>query len=556
MHISNLYKTSIPFEAYSILNARVLWCADKYKAEQASMLNRYAYSTAYLGNATGRESKTFYADSYGGGLAGNGGSARCGHDYNFQAKGIGTTPLLGRDADTSHSNGKISVTQAIYEISWAIALEALLPHGIIEHVCLIGTRDSMDDERFSIYDYQAILIRSIPLRLAHFERAFRFKPKTQPGYNIPRDAERVKENVVQLYRFLPRPSEVDECTWSNSPREFIVRAGLNELVRRYAEQLAFTRAHFLLIMTSGSNVEITGKLLDFTSCESILFRQGTDRVKFDRRYRELIGEFQSVINCLDNICYYLGKYADLADSAKLALELKRTYKSKYIKAYCDFVVFRLGFSECQIAKLNEAGPENIRNLALAFDMASRNTRSVIYASVGPMPALTHYFLTFSTDSKIYTSSNQANDERLLKELSKSLHCLGLGAPCQSSNHQLKTLGLNYYNAMFYSRDFTGEIMMAEIGGLVRALPKQPDDSVEKYANRKLQTASAAFASSRSPNPTVLIHDGVIVTVNYESSTYCILADGKEITVRRLPKILLKQSACLHSKTYNDWFMRC
>ncbi|POP63754.1 hypothetical protein CXB35_27530 [Pseudomonas syringae] len=462
--------------------------------------------------------------------------------------------MLGRDADASHSNGKISTTQAIYELAWATALEAILPHGTVEHACLIGTSNNMNDEKFLEDDYQAILIRSIPLRLAHFERAFRFRANTQQGQLIPRDAERVRENVVQLHRFLPRPQEIDEPTWKSLSRELVVKIGLSEFVRRYAEQLALTRAHFLMIMTSPSNVEITGKLLDFTSCESILYRQGDDKTKFNRRYRELIGEFQPIINCLDNICHYLGKYAKIQNHLELNAELKKVYRSTYIKAYFHFTVLRLGFSRDQIATLDEANIGSVRNIALAFDIASRDVNSIVYSKVGAIPALAHFFLTFSAEAEIENSVKRSNDCNLVNALANALKCLGLGDSTNAKNYKLKTIALNYYNSLFYSSRFTGDAMLEEIGTVVRNRNKPDGENIEIYLAEKLQLAKAAFASSESASPTVLIHGGITVTADYENLTYSIKSNGVETVVQRLPEVLVAESASLHSETYNGWFI--
>jgi hypothetical protein len=137
---------AIPFEVFSLKKKIVIWF-DKINFNEYHKLNHdydsinyfselFSYSTGtelfQCDNLSTNSSNTFYAERYGGiGIGTNGGGARCGYYKSYQIKGVGRTPLVGKDCETWHSYGGLSLFDAIYEAIYSKILNNVLPKGAV-----------------------------------------------------------------------------------------------------------------------------------------------------------------------------------------------------------------------------------------------------------------------------------------------------------------------------------------------------------------------------------------------------------------------------------------
>jgi uncharacterized protein YdiU (UPF0061 family) len=135
--------------------------------------------------------RRFLADRYGGpGLGHHGGSGRVGITAGFQAKGIGITPLVGRLADARHSNGAVSLEEAIREVIYSELAEGELPSGSIPVIAVIktGTRTAWGEAR-------AVVVRPDFFRAGYLERAQDYLPVDEANDIHIVDARRVLRSV-------------------------------------------------------------------------------------------------------------------------------------------------------------------------------------------------------------------------------------------------------------------------------------------------------------------------------------------------------------------------
>lgn len=196
--------------------------------------------------AGGRE---WFADRYGGtGWVPHGGSGRAGIAGRFQAKGIGVTPLVGRDADWLHAHGCLWLEEAIRETICAEIACAEFPHSGVPVLAILDTGLNAEMPPGQLGERRAILIRPCVIRPSHLQRAPLFKPFDAGSAAQPADARRTRDAVRTFF--------AAGAGWP----------GLIQLARRVAEQIAFGLVHRL---DHGgyfsSNLGMDGELLDFGS---------------------------------------------------------------------------------------------------------------------------------------------------------------------------------------------------------------------------------------------------------------------------------------------------
>lgn len=194
------------------------------------------------------------ADRYGGwGIGGNGGSGRAVVFRGVHLKGVGRTPLIGDTTDKQHVSGGAYLEEAVRETIWGEILRSELPWGAVGTKAIIDTLLDQHwppdpDVRFPIdRERRVIIVREIPLRLAHFQRASYF---TGPDHLAgPGDVDRVVHNRQMLER---RFGVAD------------VAALVRQFWERWAEQCGYM---FAMRLAHGppapSNISLDGRLLDF-----------------------------------------------------------------------------------------------------------------------------------------------------------------------------------------------------------------------------------------------------------------------------------------------------
>lgn len=217
-------------------------------AYAAHLLEACAYRVAAAEETPERSG---VADRYGGGGIGtNGGSGRAAIVGGYCVKGVGRTPLIGRDVDVGHASGGAYLEECVRESVLAEILHRELPHGVVRTLAIVATG------KIQIWDTPTgpkperccLLVRRAFLRPAHLERAPLYRGVEElPGMV---DAQRVRGTIAALQ--------------THAGGVEALQAQLTEGFVRWSRQLAAT---YLLCMPHGgvssSNVTVDGRLLDF-----------------------------------------------------------------------------------------------------------------------------------------------------------------------------------------------------------------------------------------------------------------------------------------------------
>ncbi|MDI9229697.1 MchC protein, partial [Serratia bockelmannii] len=148
----------------------------------------------------------------------------------------------------------------------------LLPYGAVPNKAILVTDSPLaaisPESARSPHNRKALLVREPVVRPAHFCRAPYYHPH-DAMQRQPSDIQRVEKLIVTAPAFLPRPPEFDAASWLALPQEEQAFYGLCELARRLATQIAYCRTRHLVMMTSPSNCDMAGRLLDFHGVRSV-----------------------------------------------------------------------------------------------------------------------------------------------------------------------------------------------------------------------------------------------------------------------------------------------
>jgi hypothetical protein len=256
----------VPVRARRLRNARVVWVNWPLLRELGAdvgptgltpqvervLLHAFAYRiqgegddpAAFVGRA-----KLFRADRYGGdGVAPNTGSGRAAAIGVMQIKGIGVTPLADPTTPHEHRHGNLYLGDALREAAWGELNHLETPHGSNRVLAVIdvGSEFTLADGRLR---RRGLLIRPLPLRPAHFMLNFYANPEPTEFRRLQQHLARAL-SVEQVGRALPAAQRI--------------RSGLLQLAQRSAQQHATLMAHRAPHgAMSSSNIELSGKLLDF-----------------------------------------------------------------------------------------------------------------------------------------------------------------------------------------------------------------------------------------------------------------------------------------------------
>jgi hypothetical protein len=295
-----------PFEAYP-LDACALIHRGPGFASDAEVLSRFAYKVDVQRRADATP-KIFYAERYGGsGIGHHGGGGRCGLDDGWCVKGIGRTPLIGRDVSYWYSHGGLPLVDALAETIWARWLEVALPFGVVKVGAVIeaGRTHLPAAPGEEISHPGALLVRETAMRLAGFERAIHYRPISAEPEEIRRDVDRVRHAVAGLPGFLAARG------WQAAPSA-VPRTlqALEETVARLAVQSANAAArqiyHGALV---SSNLALDGRWIDLGSVTFL------PDFALHRAFNPQIWvEYVKPLEGIREIIYYIKKYTcDLRD---------------------------------------------------------------------------------------------------------------------------------------------------------------------------------------------------------------------------------------------------
>lgn len=194
-----------------------------------------------------------WADRYGGSDGSvHGGSGRCGFVGRFNAKGIGRTPLVPAWMRGSHSDGRVSLVEAVREAICGEIAAGELPYGAVP---VVGIVDACPAGAAG-EEGRAIVVRPNFVRAAHFERSIYFGTAGFVGSDQYLDAVRVRDAV--------------EAAVHPRTRGSLGFDGLQMMARRFAVQIGASHAHRLWQgRFLSANEAIDGALVDFGSFRAV-----------------------------------------------------------------------------------------------------------------------------------------------------------------------------------------------------------------------------------------------------------------------------------------------
>ena len=258
--LSEIPGALVPFKAYRAPDAQVIYVSNKCRLCTRDLIDGYAFSTSVQDRSN--ETRTFLAERYGGaGILTNGGGARCGVDPSgIQIKGVGRNPLIGKESQRGYRSGGLTLVDALKEVVWGEILSHVLPHGSITTLAVIRFIPQTSKKKSqSDISSQAIALRPVSLRPAHFCSAPFFLPLAKHNKQLLHDSDRVMGAVSYF------PQALSLSLGSHRPDASINQHMLN-IVIRWAEQLGAARA--LRIMHGGlsaSNICLDGRWIDYGS---------------------------------------------------------------------------------------------------------------------------------------------------------------------------------------------------------------------------------------------------------------------------------------------------
>ena len=317
----------VAFTARRLAHARVAWCPPGASRER--LLDDFAFSMVQgEGRDEGRdegqreaselhlaETREFLAERYGGaGLVNNGGGVRCGLYGGLQVKGIGRNPLGGKVANFWYSHGGASLEEALREAAWGEVCDAVLPHGgvRVRGVIATGATVSFDAGGFERRVPGALIVRDAALRPGHFMRAVHFQPNDEVASRQVGDTARTRSAIAGLQRGLAAALGLPAQA---STRIDDINQGLMEVARRFAAQLAATRAKKIVHgALTCSNICIDGRLLDYGTITTV---SDFGRVIVARGFPDMLSDHTCFIPTLRNLVFYCHKYLDGATARGL-----------------------------------------------------------------------------------------------------------------------------------------------------------------------------------------------------------------------------------------------
>jgi hypothetical protein len=295
---------NVRFDTWPLRNARLLWLNHRWLLEQdiniyqrdiadtfvKRVMETFAVTSESSDDCLPRGSMA--ADRYGGtGGSIHGGSGRCGNIGQFNAKGIGQTPLVSPFADMYHVNGKMSLAEALRETVNSEVANFELPYGSIPVVAIIDTGETFTIGNDPMVHRGAIVVRPNFVRPAHYERSIFFGDSGHSGSQQFVDALRVKD-AVQASTAAPD-----------------VFPSLSEMFLRFSRQIGAARAHRLRQgQFLSSNLSIDGALADFGSFRSVPNWRATVGLAGERFGSEMV----QLRKVLLSLAFYFVKYGGAA----------------------------------------------------------------------------------------------------------------------------------------------------------------------------------------------------------------------------------------------------
>lgn len=324
----------VPFSVRKLDRPRVLWLNDRWLRESGVPIEDLAvasdlitellekFAVAPMTDGRVDDHAILYADRYGGiGSTPHGGSGRCGLSAGFHGKGIGPTPLVSTGSDWHHSNGCMSLAEALREVVSSEIANAELPFGAIPILAIIDTGAYFGRERNERGERRAIVVRPNFIRPAHFERAVFSVAAVDTTSGTGVDALRTEEAITAV---TSRPESEKEGA--------IAFPGVRETFLKIAQQTGAARAHRLWQgrFMSG-NVTVDGALADLGSFRAV----PSWRLAIGEPEERFGDDAHSLTTAVNSVCFHFGKYAARSYRVPEARELVRETLDALNSAFTD-----------------------------------------------------------------------------------------------------------------------------------------------------------------------------------------------------------------------------
>ena len=302
----------LSFPMVRIPVAQVVWSNRRlpFEAGEQALLDEFAWHIPVdkAHTALDGATKTFYAECYGGdSIQYNGGGARCAWSGDWLVKGIGINLLSGysdEDAAEHRRNGRAGVAEVLVEAIWGEVLHYALPYGAVRMTAVVRTDEHLCDPMRSV---AGLGIRQFAWRPANFMRAHMFHVRPENRERIPSDTARVKQAIAHLPTMLPMPASLSETEVAQLEPLRRLKIGLEEMMRRFAEQLGASKAKRLSHGTlSTSNMSIDGRWNDLNSISAL------PSYGFRRNMAPFWADHVSLTRAGELLCFYIGKYFPVA----------------------------------------------------------------------------------------------------------------------------------------------------------------------------------------------------------------------------------------------------
>ena len=276
--------------------------------------------------------KTFYAECYGGeGIHHNGGGVRGAWSGDWLVKGTGINLLSGYSDEVASGyrrNGRASLCEILMEAIWGEVLHYALPYGAVRMTAVIRTGETLD----SVAEPTGALgVREFARRPAQFMRAPAFQVRPENRALVPHDTARVKEAIAHLHTSLPMPETLAPPDIARLKPLRRLTIGLEEMVRRFGEQMAAAKAKRLSHGTlTTSNIALDGRWNDLnTVCALPSYGYRANLTPFWQ-------EQFSLLKIIDLLCFYVKKYFPaVSGEPPEAMPTREWLTGAYEKFYTD-----------------------------------------------------------------------------------------------------------------------------------------------------------------------------------------------------------------------------
>lgn len=323
--------------------------------------------------------RIFYAECYGGdGIHHNGGGVRCAWTGDWLVKGVGINLLSGysdEDAREHRKNGRASLCEVLVEAVWGEVLRYALPFGATRMTAVIKTGETLAETRRSV---AGTGIREFAWRPANFMRAHRFHVLAENRALIPSDTARVKAAIARLPDMLPMPSALPATHRDQLEPLQRLTIGLDEMVRRFAEQMATSKAKRLSHGTlTPSNICLDGRWNDLNSVTSL------PCYGYRKNMTPFWEDHLSLNKTIEQLCFYIGKYFPAGcgrniDLMPTSLWLTNRYRQYYGDALARRFVLLCGYPQIIADRVwaTAHGQKAMRELSILLTHLARSGHSI------------------------------------------------------------------------------------------------------------------------------------------------------------------------------------